>query len=85
MSVPIIIDSDAFALLFSRPVHLAVSVSPSEEVQRLRDKCAHLEAENARLGHAYACSSALLGKFRDFCRVQGVSLPRDLLISTPWG
>lgn len=80
-----IIDSDTLSSLLSHPLCVSVALSPSEEVQALRARVSALETENKRLSFAYSCSSALVGKFRDFCRDNGVSLPRDLAISTPWG
>lgn len=79
-----VIDSE-FLLRFLSPLRVSVSISDSVEVQSLRSRCAQLEAENKRLSFAYSCSSTLLGRFRTFCKDNGVSLPRDLDMPTPWG
>lgn len=85
MSVPIMIDSDVLSVLLSRPLCLSVTVMQAEEYKDLEARCKALQAECARLQHSYACATTLLGKFRDFCRVQGISLPNDLSFVTPWG
>lgn len=85
MVIPVMIDSDSLSALLSRPLRLSVTVMQAEEYKDLESRYKALQAENARLEHSYACAAVLLGKFRDYCKSQGVSLPHDLSFVTPWG
>lgn len=64
---------------------LSVSVRDDEEVKALRDKVAELEAlteglraEYNRLEFQFRCETLINAQITDFCRVEGVKLPRRL-------
>lgn len=68
------------------PLKLEVSLTPSDEVQQLRQqvsditsRLSELEAQFNRTEYLYRCETIINLRLQDFCREHGLKVPRHLL------
>ena len=75
-----------FPGLGSCPIKLEVSLTPSDEVQQLRQqlsdissRLAELETQFNRTEYLYRCETIINLRLQGFCREHGLKVPRYLL------
>lgn len=69
------------------PLRLEVSLTPSDEVQQLRQqlsdislRLAELESQFNRTEYLYRCETIINLRLQDYCREHGLKVPRHLLV-----
>lgn len=68
------------------PLRVDVSLTPSDEVQQLRQqvsditlRLSELETQFNRTEYLYRCETIINLRLQDFCREHGLKVPRQLL------